>query len=153
MENLLIRYAHFIGIILLSSMLMAENILIGKTLKNGIIKKLTTIDAIYGVSAIVIFTTGMLLWLHVGKPKEFYSSNAIFHAKMGLFVLIALLSILPTVFFMRHRKHIDTDIQVPFYIVIIKRLELVILFVLPLLAVLMANGIGYKPYTLWINRI
>ena len=38
------------------------------------------------------------------KGEDFYLHNPYFHAKVGAFVLVGLLSILPTVKFMRWRK-------------------------------------------------
>ncbi|TMO92286.1 DUF2214 domain-containing protein, partial [Pseudoalteromonas sp. S3178] len=78
----------------------------------------------------------------VGKPSEFYTKNPIFHAKVGLFLLIALLSIIPTVFLLKHRNTTAANLSVPQRIIVIKRLEMLLLLVLPLLAALMARGYG-----------
>lgn len=43
------------------------------------------------------------------KGAAFYHHNPRFHAKFGLFVLIALLSILPTVRFLRWRRTLKRD--------------------------------------------
>lgn len=138
MEEIAFRYLHFLGILALTSMLVAENILISKEVTCSGIKKLSVIDGLYGVSAGVTLVAGLVLWLYVGKPKEFYSGNFIFHIKIGLFFLIALLSIFPTVFFLKNRKKVDESIPVPGPVILIVRLQLVLLLALPLLAVLMA---------------
>ncbi|MDG6774602.1 DUF2214 family protein [Thiomicrorhabdus sp. ZW0627] len=142
MEELLVRYAHFLGIIFLASMLAIENVLLSKILKREVVGKLAIIDSLYGLSAIVTLTAGLLLWFAVGKPSQFYTSNVVFHAKVGLFVLIALLSILPTLFFLKSRRLNVQEILVPKHIIYIVRLEVVLLLLLPLLAVLMARGYG-----------
>ncbi|MEZ5526744.1 MAG: DUF2214 family protein [Gammaproteobacteria bacterium] len=49
----------------------------------------------------------------MGKPAAFYNGNPVFHAKLTLFVLIALLSIYPTVFLLRQRKGVQETIEVP----------------------------------------
>ncbi len=142
MEELLIRYLHFIGIILLSSMLFTENILLAKQLKNTDIKRLAVIDGVYGFAAVVTLIGGLLLWLYTGKPTAFYSANVLFHVKFSVFIVIALLSIVPTVFLLKQRNTDQALIDIPGYIIKIKRLELALLFALPLLAVLIARGIG-----------
>lgn len=142
MTELLIRYMHFTGIIILSSMLIAENLMLTRNLNKAAIKKLAIIDGIYGMGAIITLIAGLLLWFWVGKPGSFYSSNPIFHAKLGLFVFIAVLSIVPTIFFLKNIKSAQDSIVVPGYIIFITRLEVFLLFVLPLLAVLMARGYG-----------
>lgn len=142
MEELVVRYFHFLGIICLASMLVCQNILLSKQLSGGQLRKLAVIDALYGVSALVILATGLSMWLFVGKPSEFYSQNMVFHIKFTLFLLVALLSIIPTIFFLKNRKTTESEKAVPSKIILFKRLELIVLIVIPLLAVLMARGIG-----------
>lgn len=140
MDELVIRYLHFIGIMMLFSMLVAENIIMLKQLTNEAIKKLAIIDGLYGFGAVLTLAAGLLLWLYVGKPKEFYTANMLFHIKLGLFVLVALFSIVPTVFLLKNLK--SSSVIVPSYIIVIKRIELLIILLMPFLAVLIARGIG-----------
>ncbi len=123
-------------------MLITENVLITSNLKNETITKLAIIDALYGLGAILTLITGLLLWFSVGKSQVFYTSNIIFHGKLGIFLLSFFISLMPTVFFLKNRDNTVVEVNVPAYIVTIKRLELLLLVVLPLLAVLMARGIG-----------
>ena len=99
-------------------------------------------DVVYGIAAVLTLLLGLTLWLWVGKPSEFYSLNPIFQFKLGLFFLLALLSIYPTMFFLRNRKSTADAIEVPPAIGLLTKLELVLLFIIPLLAFLMARGIG-----------
>ena len=142
MTEVLVRYAHFIGIIVLSSMLVGEHMLLKTQITKQDAKRLAVIDAIYGISAIIVFLAGLTLWLWVGKPSTFYTSNPIFHAKLTLFVLMGLLSIYPTVFLLKLRKSTDGVIDVPKKVINVIRMELLILVIIPLLAVLMAHGYG-----------
>jgi putative membrane protein len=142
MEEIWVRYAHFISIMVLTSTLLLENVLIAKTLSAASVRKLALIDGIYGLAAFCVAISGVLLWMSVGKPKEFYSTNPIFHTKLALFVLVAVLSVLPTIFFLKHRKTSQMEIVLPNYVITIKKLELVILIFIPLCAVMMARGIG-----------
>lgn len=74
--------------------------------------------------------------------------NSLFHAKLGLFILVGLLSILPTVVFIKWRKTLKAGQvpapsarQVPLVTWSI-RLELLQLLVIPLVATLMTRGYG-----------
>lgn len=74
--------------------------------------------------------------------------NSLFHAKLGLFILVGLLSILPTLVFIKWRSTVKAG-QVPApsarQVLLVTwsiRLELLLLLVIPLLAALMARGYG-----------
>jgi len=104
-------------------------------------KKLFIVDIAYGVSAVLTLSFGLLLWLVVGKPANFYSSNGIFHLKLSIFAVIALLSVFTTAFILKNRKVESEIIFVPSYIIILVRMEMVLLTIIPLLAILMARGL------------
>jgi len=142
MEDIFVRYFHFLGIITLASTLVGEHLLISKQMDMKSFKKLIVVDALYGVGATTTLITGGLLWLSIGKPAEFYSSNYLFHIKLTVFAVIGLLSIFPTVYFIRNRKLTSEFITLPSYIIKIIRVELSLLLLLPLLGMLIAQGIG-----------
>lgn len=124
---------------------MAEHLLLKQSMKRKEIGRLAKIDGIYGFAVLVLLAAGMTLWLGgYGKPMEFYTQNALFQTKLGLFLLIGLLSIYPTVFFFKKRKGDPTElVEIPNSIFWTIRLELFLVFIIPHLAGLMAKGIGY----------
>tara|TARA_R110002167_G_scaffold144413_3_gene334611 strand:- start:22780 stop:23208 length:429 start_codon:yes stop_codon:yes gene_type:complete len=140
--DVLIRYLHLFAVIVLAGTLIIENIAIGKEISREDLRNLLKVDAAYGLSAGLVAILGISLWLWVGKPSSFYSSNPVFHAKLTLFVLVALLSIYPTVFFLRQRKTQVEPILVPAGVIRVLRIELVLLAFIPVLAYLMARGVG-----------
>ena len=142
MTEVLVRYIHFIGIIGLSSALVSEHLLLSKVMTKAQIKRIAIVDGIYGLSAMVTLIAGLLLWFVVGKPANFYTSNGLFHGKITLFLIMAVLSIFPTVFFMKNRKTDAEEIEIPKKIVMIIRIELVALLIMPLMASMMAKGFG-----------
>lgn len=107
--------------------------------------RLARIDAIYGMAAVTLLAAGLTLWLGgVGKPAEFYSKNWIFHIKITLFAVIGILSVYPTIFFIKNRKgHHEDVVSIPGSIFWMLRFELLLLFIIPLLAGLMAKGVGF----------
>lgn len=144
--EIILRYVHFISIFAIVGSLVSEHLLLKNSLSRRELDRLSKIDGVYGLAALVLLGVGMTLWLGgYGKPTEFYSKNPVFHTKLTLFVLIGLLSIYPTVFFIRHRKGNPEElITVPKMIFWSLRLELLLLFTIPFLAGLMAKGIGYS---------
>lgn len=143
--ELLLRYIHFISIFTIAATLVAEHLLLKKELSRNEIGRLARIDGVYGIAALVLLGAGLTLWLGgFGKPAEFYGKNWIFHLKLSLFVCIGLLSIYPTIFFLKNRKGNPEEVVIiPNIIFWMLRLELLLLFIIPLLAGLMAKSVGY----------
>ena len=140
---ILIRYVHFIGILSVVSMVVAELVLVRKNLSRSNIRKVAVLDGIYGAASILTVLAGLALWFWVGKPAEFYTGNHIFYSKIGLFILIGIISLHPTIYFLKNRKGDPSEnIDVPKSVRLAIRIELAILFVIPLLASLMAYGVG-----------
>jgi len=140
-QLLIIRYFHFIGIFLVVAALFFEAIVISDELSPKKLKLLAKIDGLYGLGAILTTLMGLWMWLgEIGKPADFYSNNWIFNLKFTLFILVGLLSLYPTIFFVRNAKS-QLAIKVPKMIKLLIYIELAIVFSIPLLAVLMARGI------------
>lgn len=101
MSDIIVRYFHFIGIIVMSAALVAEHLLLKNRLSGDEIRRLAIVDIVFAAAATVVLVAGLALWLWVGKPAEFYTRNGIFHAKLTLFILMALISLYPTAYFLR----------------------------------------------------
>lgn len=141
--ELILRYVHFVSIFAIVSSIASEHMLLKKELTPQELKRLSRVDSVYGIAAIFLLAAGLTLWLgSFGKPAEFYTHNWIFHLKLTLFVIIGLLSIYPTVFFIRSGKKKEPTVKVPPIIFWMIRLELLIIFIIPLLAGLMSRGTG-----------
>lgn len=143
--EIFLRYIHFISVFVIVSSLVAEHLLLRKQLTKKEIGRLANIDGCYGMAALALLAAGLTLWLgDVGKPAVFYTHNWIFHTKVSFFIMVGLLSIYPTVFFIKARKgNPDELVQVPKAVFWLLRIELLLLFIIPLLAGLMAKGVGY----------
>lgn len=142
--EIFVKYLHFICVFGVVSAVVSEHLLLKSELSRKEISRLSRIDAVYGLSALVLLGAGLALWFVVGKPASYYSHNWVFHLKLTLFAIVGLLSIYPTVFFIKQRKgDAHQMIQVPKGVILCIRMELLILTIMPFLAVLMAKGIGY----------
>ena len=140
-----LRYIHFISIFFIVGTLVSEHLLLKKSITRREIGRLAKIDAVFGIAAATLLTAGLTLWLSgAGKPSFFYTKNWVFLLKISLFAVIGILSIRPTVFFLRNRKgNADEVVEVPARIFMALRIELLLLLIIPLLAGLMSKGIGF----------
>ena len=138
----LVRLLHFAAIFTLAGALVIENMAIKPQITGEDARNLAKVDAVCAVSALFVLLFGLALWLWVGKPSEFYSSNPLFHAKLGLFTLMFLCAITPTAFCKKHSKSEEEVIEVPPLLRLLLRFQLVLLVLIPVLALLMSRGIG-----------
>lgn len=143
--EIILRYIHFISIFGIVGTLVSEHLLLKPEMNRAELTRLSRIDAIYGLAALTLLGAGLTLWLGgVGKPTIFYSKNWIFHLKITCFLAIGLLSIYPTLFFIKNRKGDQNEmVKTPKAIFWMLRIELVLLLIIPLLAGLMSRGVGY----------
>ncbi|MFE0499572.1 DUF2214 family protein [Lysobacter soli] len=95
---------HHLLVFGLVSMLVAESVLLRGTLDRVSLQRLAGIDMGYGMTAMALIAVGIARVAFGIKGHDFYLHNPWFHAKMGAFVLVGLLSILPTMRFLRWRK-------------------------------------------------
>jgi len=141
----LLAYAHFLSIFALASMLTAELLLFRQTMAANIFQRLRLTDRWYGIIAGLVIVTG-LLRLNFGlKGAAYYIGNPIFWTKMGLFLVVALLSIPPTITFIRWQNRVANGVialEASEYgrMMTFLRLEIALFVLIPLCAVFMARG-------------
>jgi putative membrane protein len=101
---------HYLAIILLVAFLAAEAVLCKpEYMSAATVRRLGVYDLLYFASAMVVLASGLarLVW---GPWGAAYFANSIyFWAKVAAFALIALLSIAPTLAFMRWRRRLKFD--------------------------------------------
>ena len=142
-------YLHLLSIISIFCALVAELILIQEEVNWSRIKRLSKIDGVYGIAAILVLGTGFVNWMILGKGAEYYNSNTFFILKIVFFSIVGLISLYPTIQFARLKKKHKSDppetIQISKHKLIRKciLIELVIMSSIPLLAELMANGLNF----------
>jgi putative membrane protein len=141
--DILIRYLHFLGIFIVFAAVLGQHILLKGTVPRAMIAKAQRFDIAYAVAVVVVLGTGLLQWFSGAKPAVFYTSNPVFHTKLTLFIVVGLVSIYPSVFMGKQKKGDPAElVEIPKGIVHSIRLELLLLVVMPLLAVIMAKGLG-----------
>ncbi|RDZ28759.1 DUF2214 family protein [Lysobacter silvisoli] len=104
LPDLLLAALHHLLVFALVAMLVAESTLLRGPLTADSLQRLARLDAGYGMAAGLLLGTGLLRVFFGAKGSDFYLHNPWFHAKLGAYVLVGLLSLLPTLRFMRWRK-------------------------------------------------
>ncbi len=146
--EIIVPYFHFLGIMALMGSLITEHLILKPGINNTQIKQLAVIDLVYGIAAVVVLATGLLRWFVYGKGSDYYLSNPFFHTKLTLFAIVAILSIWPTIRFLRWRKQVKNGESTEISDKLVKntlmfiRIELLLVAIIPLLAVLVARGVG-----------
>ena len=149
LTDLLLAAAHHLLAFALVAMLVAEAILLRGPLDNAGIQRLARLDGGYGASAGLLLVVGLCRIAFGVKGHDFYLHNPWFHAKLGTFVLVGLLSILPTMRFLRWRKALRADptfAPAPAEVARLRgtvRFELVLVAVIFVLAAAMARYGGF----------
>lgn len=148
MAAAIVAYLHYLSIFALFALLSIEHVLFKAPLDLSRARSLMITDIAYGICAGLVLLTGAARVLWFGKGIAYYMGNSLFHAKVGLFILAALLSILPTYVFFNWRNAVragQVPVPSPRQVKLVTwsiRLELLLLLVIPLLATLMARGYG-----------
>lgn len=143
----LFAYLHYLAVIATASFLTAELILCRAAPAAGQLRLLARVDVSYFTAALAALATGVVRLFFYAKGVGFYLPNPFFHAKLGLYVLVAIISITPTVRFIRWGRAMAQGGPPPSPddMRAVRRLvhvELMLLALMPLMAVLMARGIG-----------
>ena len=149
-KDALLAYFHFAAIIMLFAFLTVEAMLLRNPLDAAGVRLIARVDAWYGASAVLILVSGLLRWYFGAKGSAFYNPNPIFHAKVTLFVLVGVLSIKPTLQFLRWSRELKQNAAFLPPLEQQKKarrwvmIQLHLAAFIPLLAVLMARGIGHS---------
>ncbi|MGH9960928.1 MAG: DUF2214 family protein [Pyrinomonadaceae bacterium] len=142
-------FLHHVAAFALVATLVVELVLMKGELTAANPRTIVLTDLIFGISAGIVLVVGLLRVFYFEKGAAYYLHSAPSIAKLSLFVLVALLSISPTVEFLSWRKSLKQG-KLP--IVDERKLrsirslihwELAGVVLVILCAALMARGIGY----------
>jgi len=143
----LVAYLHYLAIVLIAGFLVGEMVACRPSLGAEHVRLLPRLDIVFFAGALLALATGLLRLFYYAKGAGFYLPNPFFIVKMALYVVIAILSITPTTSFLRWRRRLQASgaLPSPAEIAMARRLihlEVALLALMPLMAVLMARGIG-----------
>ncbi|MGO9486504.1 MAG: DUF2214 family protein [Rhodomicrobium sp.] len=145
--DLTLAIAHHLLIFTLFGILVSELVLVRKGMTGADVRLIVSIDLWYGIVAGLILIVGFSRVIFAAKGWAYYSVNSFFWAKIGVFLLIAVLSVWPTLKFFDWRKDFRLEGAVPAgaAVLSIRRilwLEAGLFALLPAFAAAMARGYG-----------
>jgi putative membrane protein len=141
--DLLLAVVHHILIFGVFGFLLIEFVWLRTTLTREGIMRIAAADIGYGIAAILIVLVGFTRAIYAAKGWTYYSHNLFFWLKLATFALIGLLSIKPTIEFIRWRN--ADDLPDPVSVRAMRRylhVELALFVFLPIFAAAMARGYG-----------
>lgn len=143
----LLAYAHFVAILSVVVFITSEAALCRVEWMNAaVVRRLARLDLIYLFAAIAVLVTGLARTYWGAKGMGWYWHQPLLHTKVTLFAVIGLISIKPTLAFIRWRKKLDADGRLPSEAEVksVRKLIMIeahLLVLIPLAGTLLARGV------------
>ena len=104
----------------------------------AVVERLVRLDVIYGAAALVMIGSGLARLLWGIKGMSWYVSQPLFHIKITIVVVMAILSIWPSIMFRRWRRNLQASGALPDELEVkkVRRLVMIQSHVLPVVAVI-----------------
>jgi putative membrane protein len=143
MLDLVLAIAHHLLIFGIFGIVFAEFMVVRPGMSAATVARIGSIDLWYGVFAGAVVIIGFCRAIFAAKGWAYYSHNFFFWAKIATFAAIGLLSVPPTVAFIRWRKSgIAPDDAAIGAARRYLHIELALFVLLPIFAAAMARGFG-----------
>ncbi|WP_078085147.1 DUF2214 family protein [Microbulbifer mangrovi] len=146
--SVLFACLHHLAFLALAVTLTVQLVILGQPLTLQNARKLQIVDRILGLSALTLLVVGVMRVFYFEKGAAYYFHNVAFHGKLTLFAIAALLSIYPTIQFLRWSKSLKQGELPQLPPKQLRRLricvhaELTAMAGMALCAALMAKGVG-----------
>lgn len=144
----LFAFLHFVAVFGIVSTLFLEWQTMSPAPSCDEARRMQRCDLWYGIFAGIVLFAGFMRVYYFEKGYAFYSASPFFYVKLALFLVIGLISIYPTVRFIKWRAYTNKG-EAPVVspqeyrrIMNVLRAELILLLGLALSASLMARGVG-----------
>lgn len=143
-----LAWLHFVFAFILIGALVAELFILRLPIDGRVARLLLRVDLFYGLSAVLLILAGVSRVIWGAKGWDYYEAQPFFWAKMAVFAVIGLISIAPTMTYLRWNKaaRADAAFAAPeAQVKSMRRLVMIethLLALLLLFASLMARGIG-----------
>jgi putative membrane protein len=145
----ILAYLHFTAIFVLFSFLVVETMMMRGALDMAAVRLLGRVDVWYFGAAIAVLATGFARLVWGAKGADFYLSAWPIYVKVGLFLAVGMISVGPTLRFIRWRRMFERDAawRVPDaerrHVRRMIMVEVHLAALIPLFAVIMARGLGH----------
>jgi putative membrane protein len=144
----ILAYLHLLSILTMVVFISSEAALCRvQWLNAAVVERLAKVDLVYGIAAIMVLATGVARTVWGVKGTSWYWTNPLLHVKLTLFIVVGIVSIFPTLTYMRWRKTLSASGSLPGEAEIKKTRKLVmvqahLIALIPLVAVFLARGFG-----------
>lgn len=142
--DLMLAIGHHLFAFSLLALLVAEWVILTGTPSRPVVRRLLLIDVAYGMAALGSLAVGVCRVVWGAKPPAFYTGNPVFWTKMGLWAVIALISLVPTIRYIIWWRSQELPAGSAFAST--RRLvawEALLFAGVPVMAAMMAHGVGY----------
>jgi putative membrane protein len=142
----LFAFLHHLAAFTVVACIAVEFVLIRQQLTLASAKRLIATDALLGLSAAFLLVVGLLRVFYFEKGPDYYFSSYAFLIKLAVFLVVAIVSIVPTMEFLSWRKAVRvgqmpaTDPRALRKVSMILHGELAAIVVILLCAAIMARG-------------
>jgi len=146
----LLAYLHISAILALVVFITSEAALCrAEWINPAVVRRLPSVDLWYLGAAVAVLATGLARTWWGMKGAAWYWEQPLLHAKLGLFVVIGLMSIKPTLMFRRWRRQLEANGTLPSEAEIRQArrwvmIESHLMVLVPLAATLLARGVGTR---------
>lgn len=143
-----VAYVHYVSFMLCFGALVLERRLIRPDPGKADATLMVITDVVYGIAALAVLGSGILRVLYFGQGSAFYTENPLFWWKVGVYLAVGGLSLYPTITYilwaipLRKGELPKVSESLAQRLRWILNIELVGFAAIPLLATLMARGVG-----------
>ena len=143
-----VAYGHYLSFMLCFGALLLERFLIRADPDRRTAITMVVVDVVYGVAALTLLLSGIARVLHFGQGTGFYTANPLFWWKVGTYLAVGALSLYPTITYilwaipLRKGELPKVSEALAGRLRLVLTVELAGFAVIPLMATLMARGVG-----------
>ena len=144
----LVAYGHYLSFMVCFAALVLERRLIRPQPDRRDAIWMVITDIVYGIAALGVLGTGILRVLYFGQGSSFYTENPLFWWKVGAYLAVGTLSLYPTITYilwaipLRKGELPQVSESLATRLKWILNIEILGFALIPLLAALMARGVG-----------
>jgi len=109
-----IAFGHFFAFFGLGAALVLQIALVKPSPDIETAKRIQRADRVYGLMAGLIIVFGFLRVFYFEKGADYYFNNTFFLIKLAIFVIVGLMTIYPTIIYLRWNKEIEQGIAPTF---------------------------------------
>ena len=146
----ILAYIHILAILTLVVFISSEAAICRTEWMNArVVERLVRVDMIYGIAAVLVLASGLARTYWGIKGGAWYWTNWLLHLKLGMFVVVALMSIKPTLMYRRWRRELAATGALPGEAQVRDARKWVmiqahLIALIPVAAVFLARGFGGK---------